>query len=506
MGAPRYVDPPLPLRTREAKGTATPHHLGRFELIERIGQGGMAEVFRAAVTGPEGFRRELVVKRVLPQLSARERFTQMFVNEAKISALLAHPNIVQIFEFGEAGGAYFIAMESVRGLTLREVLTKLREQGTAMPVVTAAEITREVLTALDYAHCLRDAEGRPLEIIHRDVSPSNIMLAETGAVKVLDFGIARAADLISDDDGDVVKGKIAYVAPEQIACRDVDRRVDLFAVGCVLHEMLTGRVLFRAQNNLQRKLELLAERSLPPSAWNPDVPPAVDEIVRRAVERDPDARYSSAADMLVDVENYLASFRSSHRAVLRLVRSLSEEPEATDTPEVAPPVVAGLPQTAVTSPERPGGRVKGRVTGAPGINDRSFSGTGSGTGTHSGSSLAPIPGSTSGPMAARLGNAAHAERDRFTRARHGRQALLVACWLGAFVLVAAAGLGVRGFIKGHLNGPAKEAVADRAAGVVQTTPGTVVPLGVTAERRPTPEKPKRRPARGSAGKRVPHRP
>jgi len=454
VGAPRYVDPPLPLGTREPKRAETPHRLGRFELIERIGQGGMAEVFRAAVTGPEGFRRELVVKRVLPQLSGRQRFTQMFVNEAKISALLAHPNIVQIFEFGEAGGSYFIAMESVRGVTLREVLIRLREQGRTMPVVAAAEITREVLVALDYAHCLRGAEGKPLEIIHRDVSPSNIMLADTGVVKVLDFGIARAADMIADDDGEVVKGKIAYLAPEQIACRSIDRRADLFAAGCVLHEMLTGRVMFRAQNNLQRKLELLAEKSLPPSAWNPDVPPAIDEIVRRATERDAELRYASASDMIVDIENYLASFRSSNRAVLKLIRSLSEEPEP-DTPDVVVPsgLPVGPPQTAVTSPERPLARGRGDRVAAI---DRSYAGTGAGT--YSGTGSAPGVDTVAGAMAGRLGNAGNAERERFTRARHGRHFLVVLAWLAACAAVAALGLGIRSF------------VASRAAAVAQEPP------------------------------------
>ena len=322
MGAPPSVRRPL----FGHEPTAAPLRLGRFDLIERIGAGGMAEVFRAAVRGPQGFERELVLKRILPQLSARERFTQMFVNEAKISALLAHPNIVQIFEFGEADGAYFIAMESVRGLTLREVLIKLRSQDRIMPLAAAAEIIREVLIALDYAHNLRGSDGRALEIVHRDISPSNVMLADTGAVKVLDFGIARAADIVADDEGKVVKGKIAYLAPEQISCGAIDARVDVFATGCVMFELLAGRVMFRAQNDLQKKVDLLAQTTAPPSAWNAEVPAALDRIVARATAREVEARYASAADMLADVENYLAAFRSSSRSVLRLVRSLAGSP------------------------------------------------------------------------------------------------------------------------------------------------------------------------------------
>ena len=504
MGAPRYVDPPLPLGTREPKGARTPHRLGRFELIERIGLGGMAEVFRAAVTGPEGFRRELVVKRVLPQLSGRPRFTQMFVNEAKISALLAHPNIVQIFEFGEAAGSYFIAMESVRGVTLREVLLRLREQGRTMPVVAAAEITREVLVALDYAHSLRDGEGRPLEIIHRDVSPSNIMLADTGVVKVLDFGIARAADMIADDDGEVVKGKIAYLAPEQIACRAIDGRADLFAAGCVLHEMLTGRVMFCAQNNLQRKLELLAEKSLPPSAWNPDVPPAVDEIVRRATERDAELRYPSAADMILDIENYLASFRSSNRAVLRLIRSLSEEPE-TETPEVVVPagLPVGPPQTALTSPERPLARNRNQGAGHVPAVDRSYGGGGTGAGTYSGTASAPGAGAT---MVGRLGSAGDAERERVSRARHGRQLMVALRWVAACVALAALGLGARSFVAGRRSAVANgDAVPARANAVPATAAPAAVPGNDKPDRRGA-DKPKRRAPHAPASKRGTHHP
>jgi len=433
-----------PLRGREP--TAAPARLGRFELVERIGAGGMAEVFRAAVKGPEGFRRELVVKRILPDLSARPRFTQMFVNEAKISALLTHPNIVQIFEFGEADGAYFIAMESIRGMTLREVLTRLREQERAMPVVVAAEITREVLIALDYAHNLRDGSGRPLDIVHRDVSPSNVMIADTGAVKVLDFGIARATDLLSDDEGKVVKGKIAYLAPEQITCGAIDARADVFAMGCVLHEILTGRVMFRAHNDLQTKIDLLAQTTPPPSAWNSNVPPALDLVVARATARDLGARYSSAADMLADVENYLAAFRSSSRAVLRLIRSLSSDAAADDEGAGGPTSRAGGGQPGPTgaggdsdaTPRPPSGLAPGLAPGPRSgpppsasaqvsLNERASGTTRPLSGQRVGGTDAGLGGgqagtagraeykTSTGSLAGRLGGAGSAEHTRFTR-------------------------------------------------------------------------------------------
>jgi serine/threonine protein kinase len=438
LGASPHVHPSLASR----EPTAAPARLGRFELIERIGTGGMAEVFRAAVNGPEGFHRELVVKRVLPQLSARPRFTQMFVNEAKISALLAHPNIVQIFEFGESDGAYFIAMESVRGLTLREALTKLRLQDKLMPVVAAAEIMREVLIALDYAHNLRNADGRPLEIVHRDVSPSNVMLADSGVVKVLDFGIARAADLMADDEGQVVKGKIAYLAPEQITCGDIDARADVFAVGCVLHELLTGRVMFRAQNDLQKKIDLLAQATAPPSAWNSEVPPALDAIVARATMRDRETRYTSAADMLTDVENYLAAFRSSSRAVLRLVRSLSDNPRDVGTEPVRPhaTVQSGVPDgqgnTGTTRPEK-GQPMDNRAGGKARTSHSDRSDDGYSTSGGRGEVIVTATHSAS------LGGAASAEGKRFARHAWRRRFLLAGSAVLGLVVLAGVVTGAR---------------------------------------------------------------
>ena len=489
--------------------TAAPARFGRFELIERIGAGGMAEVFRAAVKGPEGFHRELVVKRILPELSARSRFTQMFVNEAKISALLAHPNIVQIFEFGESDGAYFIAMESIRGFTLREVLTRLRQQEKMMPVVAAAEITREILIALDYAHNLRDSEGRWLEIVHRDISPSNVMIADTGAVKVLDFGIARAADMMADDEGKVVKGKIAYLAPEQISCGEIDARADVFAVGCVLHEILTGRVMFRAQNDLQKKIDLLAQASNPPSTWNPDVPPALDLVVARATARDPNARYTSAADMLADVENYLASFRSSSRTVLRLVRSLAPEGPRDDdwaqgrgtTGQNPRPIDAGgatsvaaavpyaLAATAATRPAKLLARDQAAHAAATSARaDRTD--TGSSTSGGRGEMQTGAAGQT-----VRLGGAATAERDRFARGVWHRRFVVVGTMaLGLGVLtgvvaggralwrrasraevgVATAHAGAETFVLiTFVSTPAGARIVDGAGRTVGTTPATL---------------------------------
>src|SRR5262252_7337709 len=197
-------------------GAELPISYGRYRLTSRIGAGGMAEVYRALVKGPEGWQRELVVKRILPQLSGNAEFTRMFIREAKISAVLTHPNIVQLYEFGEAEGTYFIAMEHVQGVTLRQALVKLRGVQRAMPFMVAADIARQVCTGLDYAHTLRGTDGAPLQIVHQDVSPTNIMLAYNGTAKLLDFGIARAASFADDEaKTGLIKGKVSYLAPEQ---------------------------------------------------------------------------------------------------------------------------------------------------------------------------------------------------------------------------------------------------------------------------------------------------
>jgi serine/threonine-protein kinase len=462
---------------------STPRAFGRFELTERIGAGGMAEVFRAEVRGPEDFRRELVIKRVLPRLSAEPRFTHMFVNEAKISAMLNHPNIVQIFEFGVAEDSYFIAMESVRGFTLREALTRLKARGTPMPVVAALHVARELLVALDYAHNLVDVTGRRLDIVHRDISPSNVMLASNGTVKVLDFGIARAADLIEAPDAPVepapvagrppppaerdgipdpwsvvpavtapraahvVKGKVPYLAPEQlIRGAVVDHRVDVFAVGCVLFEMLAGRPLFRCHSDLAKKMALLQQPSPAPSAYNAEVGPALDALVARAVERSLDARYGSAGEMLADVENHLASLRGPSRAILRLVRSLDARPDAGTSETFLTASASWVRPTIAASPAGPTSRPAPAPPGLAGASDAAVGVVGGG----------PVPG-----------DARHA-------AGRGRRMHLGAALAGLLLLVAA-GVGAHA-VAAHRARRAPPAESRRGAGAPSSRSG-VRPAG-----------------------------
>ena len=317
-------------------GSTFPTPYGRYVLLEKIGEGGMAEVFRAAVLGPAGFQRILVIKRILSSISQDQSFVGMFIDEANLCARLSHPNIVQIYDFGRVADTYFIAMEHVSGRNVSSMISKIVKAHRLLPPAVAADIARQVCLGLDYAHTLRIGD-RPLGIVHRDVSPTNIMVAYTGAVKVLDFGIARAAEgRETSTRSGMLKGKIAYLAPEQIHFGPLDCRVDIFATGIVLYEMLAGRRLFRAHNDLQM-MKMIMEMSIPPlDTQNPEVKPELERIVMRALERNPDSRYQSAAEMASDLEGYLIDERHSAKAVSHFLSDLfCDEISCTPTVEIS---------------------------------------------------------------------------------------------------------------------------------------------------------------------------
>lgn len=413
----------------------------------------MAEVYRAMMTGPEGFERELVLKRILPRLSGTGDFQTMFIREAKISALLLHPNIVQIYEFGEADGAYFIAMESVQGVTLREALTTLRREQRAMPYLVAADIARQICIGLDYAHTLHGPDGVPLEIVHQDISPTNIMLAYNGTVKILDFGIARAASFAEEEARKgLIKGKVGYLSPEQIHVRPFDSRADVFALGVVFHEMLTGRRLFQAKNDITRMRQLLSQTVSPPSAMNAGIPRELDRIVMRALEMEPEARYQTTADMASDLERTLIAARYSSRELSKLLHGLF-------LPDEDPLVVVDTRDghTVALTGTSPGtGSGSGSATGSRSSSSSGSRTSGSGlggpspvaeaTGSHAAdqSLTEPIPDveevvkrrSDSG--AQRLGRVMRAEQGRLARARLRGQAKIVAAAVGVALLVGVA--------------------------------------------------------------------
>jgi serine/threonine protein kinase len=296
-----------------------PIQFGKYTLFERIGRGGMADVYKGRVSGPQGFERTFVVKRILPHLSDDATFIKMFVEEAKLSARLAHPNIVQIFELGAVEGEYFISMEYIRGRDLSETMRAIwKTMGPPRPELVAY-IGREACRALSYAHSLADERGRPLGMIHRDVSPSNIMMSYEGAVKLLDFGIAKAlGEAPETTKSGTMKGKYAYMAPEQTEGDDVDHRIDIFSCGIVLHEVLTGRRLFKGQNDVLTIERVRRCDVPPPSQQNPMVPPELDAIILRALQRDRDNRWATAADMADALDDvvHAARFQPTHLAQL----------------------------------------------------------------------------------------------------------------------------------------------------------------------------------------------
>lgn len=279
--------------------------LAGYELVEKIGHGGMAEVFLAR-RSTEGVERRLVIKRILPEFAGMPEFVQMFVNEARIAAGLEHPNITQLLDCGQADGTYFLAMEYVHGADFGTLLHRAASSGTPLPVEVALKVCALTCEALAYAHSLTDEQGEPLGFIHRDISPDNILLGYSGAVKVSDFGIAKVRTLPRVTQTGALKGKPHYAAPEYLRGRGIDHRADLFAVGVVLYESLTGAKPFDAGTLIDIVKTVVTQPTPDVRALRPDVPDAVKAIIERALQKDPAARYQSAQELQDHLEAAIA--------------------------------------------------------------------------------------------------------------------------------------------------------------------------------------------------------
>ena len=271
-----------------------PISFGRYFLIDKIAVGGMAEVFKAKSFSHGGFEKLLVIKRILQHLSDNDEFVDMFIDEAKISVELQHPNIVQIYDFGRIQENFFIAMECVEGKDVKDILRKLAERRKLLPTEYAVYIAHEICKGLDYAHKRTDMQGSPLGIIHRDVSPSNILVSYSGEVKVADFGIAKAQISAYNTKGGILKGKFEYMSPEQASGLDLTHQADIFATGIILHEMLTGRRLFKTDSDVKTLEKIKAGDIQPPSSLNPAVPSRLDDIVMRALATNKGDRFEDA--------------------------------------------------------------------------------------------------------------------------------------------------------------------------------------------------------------------
>ncbi len=289
-------DPPL------APGAAAT--FGKYKLFASLGRGGMADVFLAVSRGPLGFNKLVVVKRLRATLADDPSFLNMFLDEARLAARLNHPNVVHTYEVGEEGGSFFIAMEYLEGQSLNRVIKDLAKRGEQLDEAVCARIISDALAGLHHAHTLRDYDGRPLEIVHRDVSPHNVFVTYDGQVKLVDFGIAKAASSSTVTEVGVLKGKVAYMAPEQAMGAPIDCRADVFGMGVVLWELLARRRLL-AGDTAAATLHKLLNEPIPSISSARDVDAGLAAIVGRALEKDPDRRYQSAQEMREAIEEWI---------------------------------------------------------------------------------------------------------------------------------------------------------------------------------------------------------
>ncbi|MBF5045506.1 protein kinase [Aggregicoccus sp. 17bor-14] len=282
-----------------------PTFLGKYLLLERINVGGMAEIFIAKEFGIEGVERILAIKKILPTMAEDQEFITMFIDEARISLQLNHANIVHIHELGKYEDNYFIAMEYVSGRDVRTLIERFRKRRTTMPTAQAVFVASKICEGLDYAHRRKDSRGRDLQIIHRDVSPQNMLISYEGEVKIIDFGIAKAANRSQKTQAGILKGKFGYMSPEQVRGQPIDRRSDVFAVGVILFEMLTGEKLFVGESDFST-LEKVRNAEVPlPTRLNPQIPADLERVLLKALARDPNERYQWASELQEDLLRFL---------------------------------------------------------------------------------------------------------------------------------------------------------------------------------------------------------
>jgi eukaryotic-like serine/threonine-protein kinase len=282
-----------------------PIPFGKYYLLERINVGGMAEVFKAKATGVEGFERLVAVKRILPSIAEDEEFITMFVDEAKIAVQLTHANIGQIFDLGRVEGSYFIALEYVHGKDMRAIFNRARQRAEFLPIPLSCYVIMKLCEGLDYAHNKHDGSGTFLNLVHRDVSPQNILVSYEGEVKIIDFGIAKAVGKSGRTQAGILKGKFGYMSPEQVEGLEIDRRSDVFGVGICLYELLTGERLFTAETDFATLEKVRSADFPPPSSANARIPEELEQIVMRSLARDREVRYQTALQLHDDLQSFM---------------------------------------------------------------------------------------------------------------------------------------------------------------------------------------------------------
>ncbi len=353
-------------------GSAT---FGKYELLKKVGLGGMAELFLARQSGIEGFEKLIVIKRILPHLADSAEFIQMFLNEARLAARLTHPNVVQIYDLGRVGGQYFIAMEYVNGVDLSRVLKKERKHRRFIPTEHAIKMMSYVCEALTYAHNHTDVQGNPLCIVHRDISPHNVLVAFDGGVKITDFGIAKAATQAVKTKAGTLKGKYYYMSPEQCLGRKIDNRSDIFSAGILLYQLMTGRLPFRGDSEFSVLHAIVHDAPRPPSVHREDFPAGLYPILERSMAKHPDDRYKDALQMQMALEKFLMEHKlvSNTTLIGKYVQGLF--PEVIEALKKVPPddsadieeIIEGLAIAGADrlTPSKPGVTPSGDITPGP---------------------------------------------------------------------------------------------------------------------------------------------
>ncbi|AEI69068.1 serine/threonine-protein kinase [Corallococcus macrosporus] len=340
-----------------------PIPFGKYLLLDRINIGGMAEVWRGKQFGASGFERLVAIKRILPNIAEDDEFISMFIDEAKISVQLTHANIASIYELGNIVGSYFISMEYIPGKDMRAIFDRCRKKGEPAPVPLVAFCVSKMCEGLDYAHRKKDGMGRDMNIVHRDISPQNVLISYEGEVKVIDFGIAKAAGKATKTQAGILKGKFGYMSPEQIRGLPLDRRSDVFAIGVCLYEMLTGERLFVGDSDFS-VLEKVRKAEVPsPSTYTRRIPEALERIVLKALAKDVDERYQYASELGDDLQRFLITSDTifSRKDLAQYMKSTfaedveREKQRLLDYADIKPPegMQAALEAASFNSPIQP---------------------------------------------------------------------------------------------------------------------------------------------------------
>ena len=455
----------------------------------------MAEVFLAVQQGPEGFQRKVAVKRILPHLADIPQFQDMFLDEARLAAQLTHPNIAHIYEFGSIRGNFYIAMEHIEGVDLGSVI--LQGLSRPLPLEFTTRIIAEVCAALNYAHHLTDTEDEPLGIVHRDISPQNIMVSFDGAVKVLDFGIAKAAHHVERTQPGVVRGKFSYMSPEQVIGEKLDGRSDLFCAGIVLHELLAAQPLFPRTDAVAAMRQIREDKISTPAPGGQPIPTELNAVLMRALAKDPEDRFDTAADMQLELEQFLLSSGRLSNSVL-LGRFFTEhykevrreqddkaasqplkEAEVFSTVGLQPagpqlPRVEIVGDTAAMVARRGGSRpgqgshpMQDAQAPTMELSDLDLHPAGQGLHLDTAAGTVPQPGPAPGPPAEKF----HQATTEDTHPQDGGQGPARRRMLTALVAALGATVVVAGVAAGYLISPSGEAETERRA------PPTLAPMG-----------------------------